>query len=300
MIRRSRGRRPCASCRVALVLAAALISATLSSRAHAGAWVPAPGHGYAKLWMKYFWGWGLMDGARNVRRYDSYHELFVATYGDVGLAPRLAFFWHSDLVRTFHLGDARDGSVRRHAAPGDPQLGLRVGLLQRDRAALAFEAGVRAPFARGGARQTVYAAREPHEAIGELRVGNGVFELEGRLAFGYGFDAVYVAFAAGYQWRAEDFDDRVLWSAELGWSFSDDWASRVRASGAHSLRLESAPRANSPSGMGNGSSWAGLAWELERRLIGRWYASLVIEGGLFGLRRLSGGPVASLGVATHF
>lgn len=268
--------------------------------AHAGAWVPEPGHGYVKVWAKYFWGWGAIDGDGDARGYESYHELFFATYGDVGIAPRLALFWHTDLLRTYHLGDARDGSVERHVAPGDPAIGLRLRLFRSDRAALALEGSVRAPLARGGARQTVYASREPNDAIGELRVGNGVFEVESRVAFGYTFDAVYLAFSAGYQWRGESFDDRVLWSAEVGWSFTDAWSSRVRANGAHSLRFESAPRANSPSGMGNGSSWAGVAWELERRIVDRWYASAVIEGGLFGLRRLSAGPVFSLGVATQF
>lgn len=285
---------------VAAVAALSLVLFALPPPAHAGAWVPEPGHGYAKLWVKYFWGIGFVDGGGDMRGYDRYHELFFATYGDVGIAPRLAFFWHSDLLRTFHLGDARDGSVERHVAPGDPALGLRLRLFRSERAALALEGSVRAPFARGGARQTVYARREPHEPIGELRVGSGVFELESRVAFGYSFDVVYLAFSAGYQWRADGFDDRVLWSAEVGWSFTETWSSRVRASGAHSLRFESAPRASSPSGMGNGSSWAGLAWELERQIVDRWYASLVIEGGIFGLRRLSGGPVTSLGVATQF
>ncbi|MCB9610945.1 MAG: hypothetical protein H6721_02780 [Sandaracinus sp.] len=271
-----------------------------TSRASAGAWVPAPGHGYAKLWAKYLWGWGFVDGAGDMRGYESYHELFFATYGDVGVAPRLAVFWHSDLLRTYHLGDARDGSVERHVAPGDPQVGLRLSLLQRDRLALAVEGAVRAPFARGGPQQTVYASKDPNEPIGELRVGSGVWEVEGRVAFGYAFDHVYLAFATGYQWRGEGFDDRLLWSAEVGWSFTDAWASRVRASGAHSFRFESQPRASSPSGAGNGSSWAGLAWELERKIVDRWYASFVLEGGLFGLRRLSGGPVLSLGVATQF
>lgn len=288
--------------RLALVLLL-LLGASLAmptSQASAGAWVPAPGHGYAKLWAKYLWGWGFVDGAGDMRGYESYHELFFATYGDVGVAPRLAVFWHSDLLRTYHLGDARDGSVERHVAPGDPQVGLRLSLLQRDRLALAVEGAVRAPFARGGAQQTVYASKDPHEPIGELRVGSGVWEVEGRVAFGYAFDHVYLAVATGYQWRGEGFDDRLLWSAEVGWSFTDAWASRVRASGAHSFRFESEPRASSPSGAGNGSSWAGLAWELERKIVDRWYASFVLEGGLFGLRRLSGGPVLSLGVATQF
>ncbi|MBX3251022.1 MAG: hypothetical protein KF901_27845 [Myxococcales bacterium] len=283
-----------------VVLGVLLAAAASPSVARAGAWVPEPGHGYVKLWTKYLWGFSYIDGAGDSSRLGRYHELFVSTYGDVGVGPRLALYWHADLLRTFYLGDPSDGSVSRHAAPGDPQVGARLRLWRSERGSLAAALGVRAPFARGDVVAPVRAYRAPHDELGGLRVGSGVWELEGRVAFGYAFDAVYVAFSAGYQWRASSFDDRLLWSAEVGGSFARRWGWRARASGAHSLPTGDAPRAESPSGMGNGSSWAGLALELDRRLVREWYLGAVIEGGLFHLRRLSGGPVVSLAVSTQF
>lgn len=280
---------------LALLLVLAVPNAAL-----AGPWTPRQGHGYAKLWMKWLWGIGYVDGEGDFNHYARYYEVFFATYGDVGLADTLALFWHTDLLRVFTLEDPRSGERQAHVAPGDPALGLRWQFLHLDRYVMSLSASVRAPLADDEPVQEVFTRKEPYTQLGDLQTGLGVWQLSTKLEAGYGWDSVYVAAGIGYQARFEGFDDRILWSAEVGWTGSRTWGGRVRLSGAHSIDEGGAPRSNSPSGIGNGVSYAGFAVEMDRRLSESWFAGLTIEGGLPGLRRQTGGPVISLSVSTQY
>ncbi len=285
-----------------LVLALPLL-VLLPSVAAAGPWTPAPGHGYVKVWMKWLYGFGYHpnDGGGTID-YARYNEVFFATYGEYGMADGLAVFWHTDLVRVFTLDDPLSGDRRVHTAPGDPLVGLRWRFLHLDRFVMSIEGGVRAPLADDVPKQDVFTRDAPYRRIGTLRVGAGVWNVDGRLSAGYGFDRVYLAGSVGYQWRGDGFRDRITWSAEIGGSFTDRWSGRARASGTHSLALEGddAPLAQTPSGIGNGVSWAGIALELDYRLGQQWFVGLTLEGGLGDLRSQTGGPVTSLWVATQF
>ncbi len=83
-------------------------------------------------------------------------------------------------------------------------------------------------------------------------------------------------------------------------TFSERSGGRLRASGSYALLNGTAERSNSPNGRGNGSSWTGIAVELDYRLTRAWYAGVTIEGGLGAIRRLSGGPVISLSISTQY
>ena len=84
------------------------------SIALAGPWAPEPGHGYAKLWLKYLYGFDFHAGDGNTYGYPSYHELFLATYVEVGLVDRLAMIVHADLARERRLdADHRSNAGRR-------------------------------------------------------------------------------------------------------------------------------------------------------------------------------------------
>lgn len=271
--------------------------------AAAGPWTPPPGHGYAKLWMKWLYGFGYHPaGGGSTVDYARYNEVFFATYGEYGLADGLAIYWQTDLLRIFTLVDSPSDERRVHTTPGDPALGLRWRWLNLGRFVMALEGGVRAPLADADPKQIVYSRQAPYRRVGALQVGAGVWNGDARLSAGYGFDRVYLAASVGYQWRSGGFRDRITWSAEVGGRFSDRWSGRARASGAHSLALagDDAPLAETPSGIGNGVSWAGLALELDYRLGERWFVGLTLEGGLGDLRSQTGGPVTSLWVATRF
>ena len=287
----------------ALVLLGALLASTT---AHAGAWTPPPEHGYAKFWVKWHWGWGFVAGGGRTHRIGNYHDVTLATYGDLGIAEGWAVFWHSDLVRTYTLRDPLEDRRQAHVAPGDPALGFRWQFVRGDRLAMSTELSARAPVAPDGSVQEVRRRQAPHEEVGALRVGAGAWSVRSVWHVGYAFDRAYVAASLGYQYRAAGYADRLSWSAEVGGRLRGRLSGRLRASGSHSLpggdpiRDLRAPRDNSPNGLGNGSSWMGIAMELDLKLSASWFLGLTVEGGAGPIRRLSGGPVISLSVSTQY
>ncbi|MEM6959828.1 MAG: hypothetical protein AAF645_29360, partial [Myxococcota bacterium] len=150
----------------ALLVAAALLP---SASASAGPWAPEQGHGYAKVWVKYLLGFGFSDSDGSFSNYQSYHELFVASYGELGLGRRVSLWWQTDLVRAFFLRDPNTGR-QSHAGIGDPALGLAYQLVQRASFALGVRGAVRVPFARDEPVQTVFERR---------RGGDGEFDAVG-------------------------------------------------------------------------------------------------------------------------
>lgn len=268
-----------------------------TTSAHAGAWVPEPGHGYVKLWTKYLFGFGYHRGDGTTDDFRGYHELFVATYGEVGLVDRLALTWHTDLVRVFLLEDARDGTRDTSVTVGDPALGLRLQLAQIDRLAMSVEVNVRAPLADDDPAGTVYGRDDGNPAIAELRIGSGVWNVGAAYAVGYGFDTWYMQGSVGYVFLSDGWDDAIEGTLELGYTFSDTWSGRARATTHVSIDGGSAARSESPSGIANGTSYAGFALELERRFESGFYVGATLEGGLFYIRRQSGGPILAVNVA---
>lgn len=273
----------------------------LASTAHAGPWTPEPGHGYVKLWAKYLLGVGYFAGDGGVDNYANYHELFLATYGDVGLVDGLALWWHSDLVRTFYLEDPRDDTLNAQVAPGDPAIGLRWRFYLGDRLALSLSAGVRAPLADDAPKGTVYERNAGDDGVfdvvGDLRVGSGVWSVPIQVDIGYAFDTWYVSGSVSYTVLAGGYDDRIGFTAEVGAPLRPKWTGRLRLSGVFSLRDGSAPRTESPSGYANGTSYMGIALELDYEWIPEWFLGVTLEGGAGYLRRQTGGPVISLSLS---
>jgi hypothetical protein len=273
----------------------------LPTRALAGPWTPEPGHGYVKLWTKWLPGFGYHDGSGETIDYGAYHELFVSTYGEVGFADGWALFWHSDIVRFFSLTDPRTDRANSHVAPGDPALGLRVRFLRAGRFVMAAAASARAPLADGDPVQEVVATEGAMPVIGELRVGTGEWDFASQISAGYGWDRFYLAGGLGYTVRTGGYDHGLSWSVEGGTSLSDVPLSfRLRIQGLHPIDTGDAPRHNSPSGIGNGTQYTGYALEADWELTQRWWLGLTFEGGLFAIRRQTGGPVLVLYGATKF
>lgn len=287
------------------LLAAVTVALSLfAAPAEASPWAPEQGHGYAKIWMKYLLGFGFVDSEGNTSDYANYHELFVASYGQVGLGAGFAFWWQSDLVRTFYLRDPVDSRRRAHVASGDPAIGASWQFVARDRLAMSLSFGVRAPLAEANPVQTVY-SRSPNdagefEALGELQLGEGAWSTSTKLELGYAFDTWYLAGSLGYAIRNRGYDDRFTWSLEAGLNFRPKLRGRIRVSGAHSLRFGTAERVNSPSGLGNGVSWAGVSLEGEYEFVDDSFVGVSLEGGLGFLRSQTAGPVISLYLANQF
>jgi hypothetical protein len=165
----------------------------------------------------------------------------------------------------------------------------------------AIEAGVRFPFAPSGVVQPVYGRDPPHEQIGGLQVGTGVFDFPAALSVGYSWDRFYLAGSGGYVARTGDFDHVVTWTAEGGGTFDFGLSLRLRLVGWHSLSNGAASvRHESPSGIGSGTNYTGFAVEGDVPVDRDWYVGATIEGGLFALARQTQGPVVTLYVATRF
>ncbi|MAQ14138.1 MAG: hypothetical protein CMN30_04990 [Sandaracinus sp.] len=287
------------------LLVLVLLGSTASG-AHAQ-WTPEPGHGYLKVWVKWLQGFQYVNAQGEHFAYQNYSEIFLATYGDVGLTDGLALFWHTDVVRSFMLRDPVEDRLRGHVTGGDPALGLRWRFLLRDRLAASLTGSVRAPLIqRTDERQVVY-ERDPgsdgvYDRVGGLRIGAGTWDLTAGVKVGYAFDRWHLGGSVAYQARLKGFDDRILWSLEAGLTLSDRWGGTLRANGAHSFSpirgdADDPPPADTPSGIGNGVSWMGMAVELDYEMKPTWYLGLTLEGGLGLLRSQTGGPVTSLSVS---
>ncbi len=283
-----------------VVLTLALLA--LPVTAGAGPWVPAPRTGYAKFWARWLLGHGFSDGQGERIDGPGYHELTFNTYTEFGLVRGLAALVHWPLLQTFFLEDPAEGQVHAHAHPGDPALGLRYNFWRRGGFALGAEGSVRFPIAPDGPVQDVLSPKSGNPLMGQLRVGSGVWDVYAGLSVGYSARSLYLAAAAGYIVRSGGFDHDLLWSAEFGGAFAQRWSARLRLTGLHPLDVgdPDVPRHESPSGIGNGTSYVGLAAEGEYRFTERWSVGLSLEGGMAAVQRQSRGPVFSLYFATLY
>jgi hypothetical protein len=285
-----------------LVVAAGIVSS--ASRAEAGPWTPAPKRGYVKAWARWLPGFGYRDGGGEKRDYGSYHEVSLNLYAELGLVEGLALTLHAPLVQLFVLEDPRSGGSTTHVLPGDPAVGLRWRFLSGWLTA-ALEAAVRFPLASSDDLQPVF-ADEPNEPdptarIGALRGGAGVFDFPLGVAFGHGWRGGFVEGSVGMILRTGGYKHDVYWTLAAGLDFSASWRGRVRLSGRHATGLGGdAPKHDSPSGIGNGTGYGGFALEIDYKLDERWAIGAVLEGGLFALRRQTGGPVINLAISTTF
>lgn len=281
-------------------LAATALLLFVPSTAAAGPWTPEPGHGYAKLWSKWLYGLDYYDANGDSVDIGQYHELVVAGYAELGIGEGWAAYIHTDLLRYFKLEDPRTGESERHFAPGDPQIGIRWRFLKRGRFVVAFETAVRGPVAPGE-RQDVFAANGDDTPIGALRVGQGTWDFTYAFSAGYGWDRGYIAASSGFIYRFKDYDSVVTWSLEGGGQLVDRLNGRVRLTGYHSLTNgDPAKRHNSPSGLGSGTRYIGVAIEGDYEFVDDWFVGLVFEGAAGYVRRQMGGPVMNLYFATRF
>lgn len=287
-----------------LIPLAALLALVFPSTALAGPWVPDLGHGYAKLNLRYLYGYGYHADDGSSIAFRDYHEAFVGSYGEIGIGGGVALTLHSDLVRTFTLRDPNTGRRRAHVAPGDPALGLRVRLLRRGRFVMAAEGSVRAPLASDRVVDTAYGSKGAHPVIGELRVGPGVFDLFGGLSMGYGWNRAYLAGGVGYVGRFGGYRDALHATLESGGRVGRDrrWAlrGRVTAHPRFGSRTGGAAITESPSGQGNGTRYVGFAFEFDRRFGEHLYVGGALQGGFGMVRQQVGGPVLDGYVAASF
>lgn len=282
-------------------IAVALACVLGANEARAGAWLPSPGNGYLKLWLKWLPGFWYNDGQGNRWDYGAYHELFANAYLEVGLLDSLALWVHAPMVQVFGLEDTRARRMQWHVTPGDPTLGLRMRVARVGRASFAMDASVRAPVAPSGPVQPLYTVGPDFRQVGALQIGNGSTDLGLTFSMGYAKDNWYVSGTFGGVLRSNNFDPAGTVLLEGGGRVARNRVGvRGRLTGFLSLPVGSAPRHESPSGMGNGTRYWGFALEADVRVARAWDVGLTIEGGAGPLVRQTGGPVISLYAATGF
>jgi len=292
-----------------LPLCLALCVLGAAAPASAGPWVPEPGHGYAKAWIRWLPGLGYFPGPEAAAQgiegpqlLGAYQELFLGLYGEYGIWPGVAVVAHWNPVRTFLLEDTRGGTARFHASAGEPRLGARVHLANKGRFTLAAEGSVAAPISSGEPVQQVYSALNDKPLVGELQTATGVWGVYGGLAAGLGLDALYLAASVGASARSRGFDSVVLWTAEAGRRFGKRrlWQSRLRILGHHPLGDGVAPYHSSPSGLGNGTHYLAFTIEVDYEVRPGLMLGLSVAGGLYPVVRQSGGPVLTASIARVF
>ena len=234
--------------------------------------------------------------------YAGYHEVGWLMYLEYGLWRRLAVTVHFPLLQAYLLKDPKTGHYNSHVASGDPALGLKWQALSRGRFTLGPEVSVRFPLAPDGEVATVFGPEPGDPPAGKLQVGTGVWDIAAGVSAGYGADSFYLAAGVAYIIRTGGYDHDLTWTAEAGLPFLGRFDARARLSGRHPLPVgdEDMPRHTSPSGVGNGTSYVGLALEGEARVSRSWRLGLSAEGGLFAVQRQSRGPVISVYGAANF
>ena len=278
-----------------------LVAFVVSQTAQAGPWTPPSGHGYVKVWGSWLAGFEYQDKNGDLRDIGQYHQLNWSAYVEVGLVESLAAWAHAPFMRFFWLEDPRTGDVQSHVAPGDPTLGLRWRFFARGGFALAAEGGVSLPIANDSPLQSVVDAEETGQpVIGQLQAGTRVVDLPLTVTGGYSFGKAYTAASVSYIIRTDGYAHDVGFTAEGGYTFGVPITLRLRTTGRFPLPIGDAPRSNSPSGIGNGTSYLGFAGEFEYAFYQSWSAGFSIEAGPIGVRRQARGPVLSLSLSTHF
>lgn len=285
---------------LSMILAILVLSIGVNATSHAGPWTHQPGHGYAKIWTKYLLGLGYNDGGGKKVDYGSYHEVAVNIYGEIGLPHQMGLSLHWPLLQMFVVKNTRANQKVTYLAVGDPTLMFRWNFLRIKRFVLTAEVGARIPVAKANVATPLYGTTEGNPRFGELRTGTGRFDVHGGFSLGYSWEGIYVAAMLNYAYRSGGYDDDLLWSVEAGFRFKPSWSIRARVTGRHPLPTGNRPRHNSPNGIGNGTSYIGMAAEIEYHLHRHWSLGLSFEGGLAFVRRQSRGPVASFYVATSW
>jgi len=276
------------------VVASFLVALLLPRSLSAAAWTQPKGGGYVKAWVRFQAAIGFLDGWNDedgdFHYTGDYAETGLHFYGEYGLTDRLTAIGNVPAVKTYWV-DQQDFFG---ASPGDPTVGLRYGLIQKNWV-LSAQVTSTVPLVDDRAR-TTFRDLDTDEQLGVLKFGAGVFDIEPRIQFGFGTEQGHFGLDVGRRIRTGGFQDQWVWTIEGGYQFTPNFYFTVRALEVWSVGQVSADFDDSLSGIGNGTSFTGFAlegnWQLDERLS----VGGVLEGAT-RYERQSGGPVFNAFVA---
>lgn len=197
--------------RTALVCAALALSVMVPASAHAKAWTPSEGDGYAKVWLRGLFGNSAFFADGSVKPVESFQDVSLRHYIEYGLTNDWTLLSHGapagfasyDANSTAYVGPIAVG-VRRGFRAGPVQLGAE------------FQYGFAPPLgntdlAAAGSPVSYRPAVQNHFGVGELQAG---YDL------GWG----WMVGSAGFQFNSADtVDPAITGFAQLGVKLTDAW-----------------------------------------------------------------------------
>jgi hypothetical protein len=262
--------------------------------AHAQAWTRELGSGYVDLTVSGLSGnrvYGLDFETTELP--STYSQLIVSLYADVGLIDRwLTLAIQSELLRRSQLSD--QGAT---LGLGDTRIGLFSGLVTEPvrltiGVMAGFPTGDSAPYAGPGADA------QANEIARSLPTGDGEWDLEPRILFGWSFGGEswplfhYLTAWIGYGLRTNAFSDTFTYLFELGTKLPIVVLDRIwwwfRIYGQESFGGTSAPAAP---GLGDGVTHTTLALGFHAEIYGGFGVLFSVDLGLRARNIISAVPI---------
>ncbi len=196
----------------------------VAAPAGAGAWIKAPGDGYAKLGSSSFVSGVAYDDDGVLAATDPFSLRAETIYGyaEVGIAPRLMLVGYAPWVASTNQLTGDDGSLAFHTLGfGDAQLGLQFGIVQDAPLVVAARADLKVPLYQGApsiqGRSVVAVDGFPKSAGSFPALGDGQVDLTTSLSVGasFPFDGFFT-WETGYRLRTGDVSDAFVGAGTTG------------------------------------------------------------------------------------
>ncbi len=196
-----------------------------ASASFAGAWTAKQYAFYEKLAFNYYYSdetfgtAGNRDRTPNNGRFTDYD---ISNYFEYGLLDNLTVI--NSLTYKWLYND-NDQIRSKGLGLGDVDLGVRYRLLESDKFGVF-------------STQLLVKIPGPYGKNDPLPLGNGQFDIEGRLLYGrslYPWIPAYANFEIGYRWRASDPSDEIRYLVEFGVDITKALYGRIKLDGTLSL-----------------------------------------------------------------
>lgn len=198
----------------------ALLAIGLPGAVQAGAWTPKEGAAYHKFSINNFSS-NTSFGLQNPQQ-RNFSDTNVTYYFEHGINDRLALFGS---VPYKHLSSGPTTSI----GIGDVDLGLRYRLVQQGSLVVSTAWLLKLPYA--------------YPRHGNLALGNGQVDTEGRLLLGYGLGSYgYLGAELGYRYRAGAPADEIRYLLEYGFNATEKLYLRAKYDGIVGQKNSSGPK----------------------------------------------------------
>lgn len=195
-----------------------------SGLVNAGAWTGPKGASYNKFGFNYFSSDKVFDGDNNsVDAGSTFTDLNFTYYGEYGIEDYLSVFGSIPFKSV--ESDPDVGPSVDNSGIGDIDVGLRYNVYNDKKWGLISIQGlVKIP--------------EAYDEKDELTLGNGQYDVEGRILYGKSLypQPVYFGLEVGYRYRADEPSDEFKYLIEVGYTATDKLSLRAKLDGTTSAK----------------------------------------------------------------